>query len=568
MGIVILDVLVALALVGAWGLAGGRVGRLAARREGDRLRRTARSALALLILAEVLVAARLVLVGLLWAGSGWWFAADRVLLALPLLVPPALAALALAAPRLWRLARTTTTGPVDAAAWRAAVDPALVVPVRATALGAAIGAYFAAFAVPSPPYARPAMLLVALLAAAIAALWFWQRRRLALGWPGARAPERRGAHLLRAATLALVAALGVVTWGTGSALSSRLPARHSMTGHAQAGHDHGPGMVSVTTLTSPRDGAPDRRFTLTARASRVALSSGAVVDAWTFNGQLPGPELRFRQGELIEATLVNADIAAGAPVRLRLVNTDNNPRTFALTGAPFRVAAIDGTDVHAPGELRDARVELGGGAHYELTFAMPDGPVLLNVLRWDGVGLLLTPDGTGEPPAVPVGPTFDPAAYGTPAPTPFGASSRFDREFVQLLGQRFGFYNGLPTFLWTINGQVFPRTPTLMVREGELVKVTIANRSSNHHPMHLHGHHALVLSRDGRATSGSPWWVDTLNVAPGETYVIAFRADNPGVWMDHCHNLPHAARGMTMHLAYAGVTTPFQVGPATPNQPE
>ena len=41
---------------------------------------------------------------------------------------------------------------------------------------------------------------------------------------------------------------------------------------------------------------------------------------------------------------------------------------------------------------------------------------------------------------------------------------------------------------------------------------------------------------------GSPWWVDSLDVGDGETYDIAFVADNPGIWMDHCHNLPHAAR--------------------------
>jgi FtsP/CotA-like multicopper oxidase with cupredoxin domain len=41
---------------------------------------------------------------------------------------------------------------------------------------------------------------------------------------------------------------------------------------------------------------------------------------------------------------------------------------------------------------------------------------------------------------------------------------------------------------------------------------------------------------------------------------VAFRADNPGIWMDHCHNLNHAAAGMLMHLAYRGVTSPFHVG--------
>ncbi len=86
--------------------------------------------------------------------------------------------------------------------------------------------------------------------------------------------------------------------------------------------------------------------------------------------------------------------------------------------------------------------------------------------------------------------------------------------------------------------------------------------------MHLHGHHMLVLSRNGRPVTGSPWWVDTLNVGPDETYEAAFRADNPGLWMDHCHNLLHAADGLTMHVVYEGVTTPFRAGENAGNHPE
>jgi plastocyanin len=55
-------------------------------------------------------------------------------------------------------------------------------------------------------------------------------------------------------------------------------------------------------------------------------------------------------------------------------------------------------------------------------------------------------------------------------------------------------------------------------------------------------------------SSGSPWWTDSLDVAPGEVYEVAFKADNPGIWMDHCHNLWHAEMGMTMHLSYEGIT--------------
>jgi hypothetical protein len=38
--------------------------------------------------------------------------------------------------------------------------------------------------------------------------------------------------------------------------------------------------------------------------------------------------------------------------------------------------------------------------------------------------------------------------------------------------------------------------------------------------------------------------------------------------MNHCHNLPHAADGLTMHVVYAGVETPFLVGGREHNHPE
>ena len=64
-----------------------------------------------------------------------------------------------------------------------------------------------------------------------------------------------------------------------------------------------------------------------------------------------------------------------------------------------------------------------------------------------------------------------------------------------------------------------------------------------------------MLSRNGEPTTGSPWWTDTLNVSPGQIFDIAFTADNPGIWMDQCHNFRHAANGMIMHLAYVDVAS-------------
>ena len=107
-----------------------------------------------------------------------------------------------------------------------------------------------------------------------------------------------------------------------------------------------------------------------------------------------------------------------------------------------------------------------------------------------------------------------------------------------------------------------------MVTTGDVVQMTISNTSGEVHPMHLHGHHAVVLSRNGVQATGSPWWMDSLDVGDDETYVIVFVADNPGIWVDHCHNLKHAAEGLLAHLAYSDVGTPYRVGGKADNQPE
>ena len=485
----------------------------------------------------------------------------------------------------------------------------------------------------------------------------------------------------------LAAALGFLAW---SWWDSRLPGTYNVmehgapdfgggppvampAAHGLPGHDHAAAHpISVDGLHGARGGTPDRHFTLTARTATLALGEGRTVEALTFDGRVPGPELRVRRGDLVEVTLVNHDVepgvtihwhgvdvpnaedgvagvtqnavqpggryvyrfrvdqegsfwyhthqssgtevrrglfgaflieqeseqgadlavvahevggrpalnesggvtrravAAGTPVRLRLINTNNTPRTFRLAGTPFRVAAIDGSEVAGATPLDGSvGLEVAAGGRYDVTFTMPDGAVGLQLGDTEA-GLALSPDGRAGPPPTPEPRTeFDPLDYGRAGGgPPFSADSRFDRSFRLDIGRKPGFLDGRPGFHWTINGGIFPDVPMFLVERGDLVKVTISNDTDAVHPMHLHGHHMLVLSRDGVEASGSPWWSDTLNVEAGEDYEVAFRAVNPGIWMDHCHNLRHAVEGLTMHLAYAGTHTPFAAGDDTENHPE
>jgi hypothetical protein len=49
---------------------------------------------------------------------------------------------------------------------------------------------------------------------------------------------------------------------------------------------------------------------------------------------------------------------------------------------------------------------------------------------------------------------------------------------------------------------------------------------------------------------------------------VAFLADNPGLWMLHCHVLIHAAYGLMTMVDYVGVTTPYTMGTRSGNMPE
>ena len=261
-------------------------------------------------------------------------------------------------------------------------------------------------------------------------------------------------------------------------------------------------------------------------------------------------------------------VAAGTPVRLRLVNTEQQPRRFALNGAAFRVVALDGVDLNGPTELSDQALRVPAGGRYDLAFTMPANPVRLSVEGARQAGLVLAGSADApEPEASVPKTTFDPTTYGSPQPVP-EMTGESDVSTTIVLDRLPRVLNGRPALAQTVNGGVYPDIPPIMVTEGDLVRMRVVNRSFETHPMHPHGHHVLVLSVNGRAPTGSPLWLDTFDVQPGEVWEVALRADNPGIWMDHCHNLEHATAGMMFHLAYAGVSTPFTHGPGSPNAPE
>ncbi len=266
---------------------------------------------------------------------------------------------------------------------------------------------------------------------------------------------------------------------------------------------------------------------------------------------------------------------AGELVRLRLINAtagetraDAAPLHIVALGAPYRVVALDGHDLNGPQLIGPEVLPLGAGQRYDIELRMPAA----GVVRLVDVGLEETVtlgSGIVRIPDLSKLSVFDLTRYGVPraqAPAPAG----FDADYTVDLGSRPGFHFGKFGLVHTIDGKDFPGTPMILVRPGQLVKLHFTNRgrTEEFHTMHLHGHVFTVLARNGVPLSGSPVRLDTLLVAPKETWDVAFRADNPGLWMLHCHVLLHAATGMDMMVSYPGIVTPYSVGRVSGNVPE
>jgi FtsP/CotA-like multicopper oxidase with cupredoxin domain len=313
----------------------------------------------------------------------------------------------------------------------------------------------------------------------------------------------------------------------------------------QVSHEQVRGGLFGTLVVLPADDAAD--------AGEAAGARDVVAAVHTYSGR------RTLAGG---TGVTSVDAEDGEAVRLRVINTDNGPLRAWVTGSDFRVVAVDGTDVNEPTELRDEGVIVTAGGRVDLLVRAP-----ARLDAGGGTALVVGPSGTEVEPRPDPQQEVDLLSYGSPRPLSFDPDDA-DRRFTYEIGRRPGFVDGRPGFWWTINGRLFPDVPMYHVEEGDIVRMTISNGSGDVHPMHLHGHHAIVLSRNGVAATGSPWMVDSLNVLDGETYEIVFIADNPGIWMDHCHHLDHAAEGLVAHLAYAGVTGSYQVGGPVDNQPE
>ncbi|KAK7519477.1 putative ferrooxidoreductase Fet3 [Phyllosticta citriasiana] len=105
-------------------------------------------------------------------------------------------------------------------------------------------------------------------------------------------------------------------------------------------------------------------------------------------------------------------------------------------------------------------------------------------------------------------------------------------------------------------------TNSYVLMKDQVIDVVLNNMDTGKHPFHLHGHNFQVLYRspeeEGFFNSTNttnfpavPMRRDTIMARPTGNFLIRFRADNPGVWLFHCHLTWHLDAGLAMSMIEA-----------------
>ncbi|HET8569980.1 MAG TPA: multicopper oxidase domain-containing protein [Candidatus Limnocylindria bacterium] len=235
-----------------------------------------------------------------------------------------------------------------------------------------------------------------------------------------------------------------------------------------------------------------REFEITTKRTRFEVTPGKFVDAFTYNGQVPGPVIRVTDGEAVRVIVKN-ELQQSTAVHWHGQRVKN-----VSDGVPF---------------ITQPPIKPGGTFVYEFV-AGPPGTHMYhshhNATEQVGQGML------GPLVVAPKDPRTEPP---------------YDREAF------FVFNDGLGGL--TINGKGFPATKPFTAKLGQRIRFRFMNEGQQIHPAHLHGLTMEVFARDGYPLPQA-YKCDTLNVAPGERYDAIVVCDAPGVWAFHCHILGHA----------------------------
>ena len=255
-------------------------------------------------------------------------------------------------------------------------------------------------------------------------------------------------------------------------------------------------------------------FNVTAELADWEVEPGKVVQAYTYNGTVPAPEIHVEVGDMVRVVLTN-DLPAGTVIHWHGIRVPN-----AMDGVPpFTQPAV------MPGEsftYEFEALEPAVGIYHSHNGA---SQVLDGLFGAFTVGEMQTP------------------------------TELLDLGFADTPTKKINMVlNDAGVIGLSLNGKSFPATEPYTAKVGDTVLVNYFNEGLQAHPMHLHQPIGWIIAKDGKELL-VPIPGDTINIAPGERYTVLYKMTDPGVWAWHCHILTHAERDDGMF----GMVTAFIV---------
>ncbi len=240
-------------------------------------------------------------------------------------------------------------------------------------------------------------------------------------------------------------------------------------------------------------GQIERSFELVALEQEIEVAPGVTFPAWTYNGRIPGPTLRAREGEL---------------VKIRFTNGSNHPHTVHFHG--IHVAPQDGV-----GGLGSGIIAPGKSTMYEFE-AAPFGmhlyhchvrPLAEHIAKGLFGAFIVDPK-EGRPEADEM------------VMIMHGIDTNFDRQ----------------NEIYAVNGIGFAyMDPPIQVKRDELVRLYLGNMTE-YDPINSYHLHGNFFEYFPTGTSLRPSeFTDTVMQCQGQRGILEWRFPSNGMYMFHAH---------------------------------
>jgi FtsP/CotA-like multicopper oxidase with cupredoxin domain len=303
-------------------------------------------------------------------------------------------------------------------------------------------------------------------------------------------------------------------------------------------------------LSSAETGRGIREFRLSASRAKIDLGSGPDFWAWTYNGQVPGPEIRVKEGEVIRVVLKNYLPEEttihwhGVPVPNSMDGVPDVTQKGVMPGETFVYefkAKPAGTYIYHS----HSKYQLDQGLYGALIIEPSnqtrpyDQEYTIMLEDWvmrDGGGIARTR-----------------------RRSPMGMMGG-------MMGRRRGFGAAQEPLLepiydgYAINGRAYPATEPLIVQKGDRVKLRLLNPSSaTTYDLRLAGHSLTITHADGNPVK--PIETDLLRIGMGERYDVEFVANNPGHWLLSAADRGFGEGQLRIPILYRGIQTKVPIEP-------